>query len=234
MRKLFLIPSPLSEIDFRNVFPEYNLQVISELQVFVVENIRTARRFIKKVFPAAEIDKLRFFELNEHTQPTDLEDIAAMMKTGADTGFMSEAGCPAIADPGKELIAMAQIFDYEVIPLVGPSSVLLALIASGLNGQNFAFAGYLPVKEQERLNAIKKLENRTFTENQTQIFIETPYRNIQLIKDLMQILNPNTRLCIAADLTAQTQFVRTKKVSDWKKSKLPDLNKRPSVFLIGR
>ncbi|MDR2824347.1 MAG: SAM-dependent methyltransferase [Prevotellaceae bacterium] len=232
MKKLFLIPAPLSETDFQKVFPEYNLQIISELQVFVVENIRTARRFIKKAAPTTEIDRLQFFELSEHLENVDLQEITKVVKSGIDIGFMSEAGCPAVADPGAVLVRLVQKFDYQIIPLVGASSILLSLMASGFNGQNFAFVGYLPVKEQDRLRAIKKLENRVFVESQTQIFIETPYRNTKLISDLLKVLNLQTHLCIAADLTAETQFITTKTVAEWKKSNLPDLNKRPCIFLI--
>ncbi|GHV43893.1 S-adenosylmethionine-dependent methyltransferase [Bacteroidia bacterium] len=202
------------------------------MKIFVVENIRTARRFIKKAVPTVEIDNLLFFELNEHTEHADLEEIKKIIKRGDDIGFMSEAGCPVVADPGADLVELAQKFDYATVPLVGPSSILLSLMASGFNGQNFAFVGYLPVKEQDRAHCIKKLENRVFLENQTQIFIETPYRNAKLISNLLQILSPHTRLCIAADLTAVTQWIETKTVADWKKAKLPDLNKRPCIFLI--
>ena len=232
MKTLYLIPAPLSDVNLHHVFPDYNMQIISELDIFVVENIRTARRFIKRAAHDVEIDKLQFFELNKHTKITELQEITQIFNDGKDIGFMSEAGCPAIADPGAELVCLAQKFDYKIIPLVGASSILLALMASGFNGQNFAFIGYLPVKEQDRVRTIKKLENRVFAENQTQIFIETPYRNSKIISDLLKNLNPHARLCIAADLTAQTQFISTKKICEWKKSSIPDLNKRPAIFLI--
>ncbi|MCL1868017.1 MAG: SAM-dependent methyltransferase [Paludibacter sp.] len=230
MKTLFLIPAPLADVDLCNIFPDYNLQIIGQLDIFVVENIRTARRFIKHAVPDVDIDKLRFFELNEHS--ANLQEITKIMHSGENIGFMSEAGCPAIADPGAELAAIAQKFNYKIIPLVGPSSILLSLMASGFNGQNFAFVGYLPVKDPDRVRAIKKLENRVLSEHQTQIFIETPYRNSKLISDLLKNLNPQTSLCIAADLTAPTQFIAAKKISEWKKSQLPDLNKRPAIFLI--
>jgi len=235
MKNLYLIPAPLADTDFHKVFPDYNFKIIEKLRVFVVENVRTARRFIKKAAPAAEIDKLQFFELNEHTKSNNLEkEIKNVLQNGEDLGFMSEAGCPAIADPGAELVTLVQKFDYQIIPLVGASSVLLSLMASGFNGQNFAFVGYLPVKEQERVRAIKKLESRALQENQTQIFIETPYRNSKLINDLLQNLSLQTRLCIAADLTSENQFICTKKIAQWEISEIPNLNKRPAIFLIYR
>jgi 16S rRNA (cytidine1402-2'-O)-methyltransferase len=232
MKTLYFIPAPLTEVALRNVFPDYNLQIIGELTVFVVENIRTARRFIKQAAPAADIDKLQFFELNEQT--TDLQEVTKIMHGGENIGFMSEAGCPAIADPGAQLAALAQKFNYKIVPLVGPSSILLSLMSSGFNGQNFAFIGYLPIKEQDRARAIKKLESRILIENQTQIFIETPYRNSQLINDLLKNLNPQTALCIAADLTAPTQFIATKTIAQWRTAELPNLNKRPAIFLLGK
>ncbi|MCL2596327.1 MAG: SAM-dependent methyltransferase [Paludibacter sp.] len=232
MKTLYLIPAPIADVDFSYIFPNYNLFIINELHIFIVENIRTARRFIKRAAPEIDIDKLVFFELNKHTKQTDLQEIKKVLQNGEDIGFMSEAGCPAIADPGAELVNIVQRFDYKIIPLVGASSIVLALMASGFNGQNFAFTGYLPVKEPDRLRTVKKLENRVFLENQTQIFIETPYRNSKLISDLLQNLNPNIRLCIAADLTAPTQFISTKKIAEWKNSPIPDLNKRPAIFLI--
>ncbi|MDR2839962.1 MAG: SAM-dependent methyltransferase [Paludibacter sp.] len=232
MSKLYLIPAPLGEnMAFDKVFPPVNAQVINVLDCFVVENVRTARRFIKKIAPDVEIEHLTFAELNEHTKEADLECIVDILKSGRDIGLMSEAGCPAIADPGADVVALSQRFDYEIIPLVGASSILLSLMASGFNGQSFAFLGYLPVKEPERTKTIRKIENRAHNEQQTQIFIETPYRNMKLLDELLKILQPHTRLCIAADLTLPTQYVRTKSIAQWKKA-LPDINKRPCVFLI--
>lgn len=232
MKTLFLIPAPLADVDFRKVFPDYNIRIISELRIFVVENIRTARRFIKRAAPEINIENLQFFELNNNTKLIDLQEIKNIFSSGEDIGLMSEAGCPAIADPGAELVNISQTFDYRIIPLVGASAVLLSLMASGFNGQNFAFIGYLPIKELDRIRAIKKLEIRAVSENQTQIFIETPYRNAKLINDLLQNLKPNTQLCIAADLTGESQIISTKKISAWKNSPIPDLNKRPAIFLI--
>jgi 16S rRNA (cytidine1402-2'-O)-methyltransferase len=231
MPKLYLIPAPLGETDFSEIFPPVNTQIISALDCFVVENIRTARRFIKKIVPTVEIEKLTFAEINEHTQQVDLEKITHLLKSGRDIGVMSEAGCPAVADPGAKVVELAQQFDYEIVPLVGASSILLSLMASGFNGQSFAFVGYLPVKEPDRTKTIRKLENRIYSEQQTQIFIETPYRNMKLLDELTKTLQPQTRLCIASDITLPAQFIGTKSISQWKK-KLPDINKRPCIFLI--
>jgi len=228
---LYLIPATLGDTPVEQVLPQYNLQIISSLQYFIVENIRTARRFIKKVNPAAVIDDLTFLELNEHTKTEEISGFLAPLFAGNDMGVISEAGCPTVADPGADVVALAQQKNIKVTPLVGPSSILLALMASGFNGQNFAFAGYLPVNQTNRMRAIKNLESKVYSENQTQIFIETPYRNAQMLESLLSACNKSTKLCIAADITLASEFIATKTVSDWKQN-LPDLNKKPCLFLI--
>ena len=231
--KLYLIPTTLGDTSLELVLPQYNLLIISRLKYFIVENIRTARRFIKKANPAAVIDDLTFFELNEHTKAEEISGFLVPLLAGNDMGVISEAGCPAIADPGADVVALAQQKNISVTPLVGPSSILMALMASGFNGQNFAFVGYLPVNQTERIRAIKNLESKVYAENQTQMFIETPYRNAKLLESLLSVCNKNTKLCIAADITLESEFIVTKTISDWK-HKLPDLNKRPCLFLIYR
>jgi len=228
---LYLIPTPLGESSFERILPAYNAEIISALRFFIVENIRSARRFLKKINPAINIDELTFFELNKHTKADEIAGFLAPISAGNDVGVLSEAGCPAIADPGADVVAIAQTKNYQVVPLVGASSILLSLMASGFNGQSFAFVGYLPVQPQERAKALKKLESRAYSEKQTQIFIETPYRNMKILEDILTVCQPNTRLCIAADITLETEFIKTKTVKDWKKN-LPDLNKRPCVFLV--
>lgn len=232
MAKLYLIPNVLSESDWRSVLPAGIQQIVSVTRNFIVEDIRTARRFLKQVNKEIEIDNLTFFELNKFTLAADLPGFLAPAAEGNDIAVISEAGCPGIADPGADVVKMAHQKGIRVVPLVGPSSILLALMASGLNGQNFAFNGYLPVKPNERLKAIQTLERKVKTENQTQIFIETPYRNNQMINDLLKICSGATQLCIAADLTGENEFVVTKTIQQWK-AKVPDFHKIPAIFLIG-
>ena len=196
-----------------------------------MENIRTTRRFLKKINREINIDEITFFELNQHTKPEEISRFLQPLKAGNEMGIISEAGCPAIADPGADVVALAQTQNFNVVPLVGPSSILLSLMASGFNGQSFAFLGYLPVQQGERIKALKKMENRIYSEHQTQIFIETPYRNMKMLEDIIATCQPDTKLCIAADITLKTEFIKTKTVSAWKKQ-MPDLNKRPTIFLI--
>ncbi len=231
MPKLFLIPTTLGETSFERILPAFNTEIISALKYFIVEDVRTARRFIKKSNPEIEIDNLTFFILNQHTSPAELSSFLKPMSNGNDVGIISEAGCPAIADPGADVVALAQKENYDVVPLVGPSSILLALMASGFNGQSFAFNGYLPVQPVERAKAIRQLESKANSNNQSQIFIETPYRNMKMFEDLIQTCNPNTPLCIAADITLPNEFIKTKTIKTWKNYK-PDLNKRPCIFII--
>lgn len=231
MSTLYLIPTSLGDCSFDRILPAFNTEIVNRLKYFIVEDVRTARRFLKKANPAIDIDSLTFFILNQHTTPEELSGFLRPMANGNDMGVLSEAGCPAIADPGADVVAMAQQQNFTVVPLVGPSSILLSLMASGFNGQSFAFAGYLPIQPAERAKMLRKLENRAYTENQSQIFIETPYRNMKMLEEIMQACQPNTRLCIAVDVTLETEFIKTKTVKEWK-TQLPDLNKRPCIFLI--
>ncbi|MDX9882449.1 MAG: SAM-dependent methyltransferase [Prolixibacteraceae bacterium] len=233
MPKIYLIPTTLGESRLETVLPPEHKHIIASLSFFVVENIRTARRFLKLVDKNTAIDRLTFFELNEHTRPEELHQFLEPLKTGHDIGIISEAGCPGIADPGADIVRIAHEKNIRVVPLVGPSSVVLSLMASGLNGQNFAFNGYLPIKEPAKSKTIKMLENRVYTENQSQLFIEAPYRNLQLFNDLIRACDPKTLLCIAADITLETEFILTKPVSYWLKNQ-PDIQKRPAIFIIGK
>lgn len=229
--KLILFPTQLGDTDFNTILPVYNNTLISTVRYFIVEDVRTARRFLKKCDPAINIDELTFFVLNKHTSPADLQFFIQPLKQGSDVGLLSEAGCPAVADPGADVVAMAQSANIQVIPLVGPSSILLALMASGFNGQSFAFNGYLPIQENEKIKMLKMLERRIYAENQTQIFIETPYRNMKTLADILSVCQPETKLCIAADITLSTEYIKTKSVQGWKNN-LPDLNKRPCIFIL--
>ena len=231
MPTLYLIPTSLGETSFDKIFPAYNNLIISDLKYFIVEDIRTARRFLKKSNPQIVIDNLTFFQLNQHTSPEEIITFLTPMNQGNDMGVISEAGCPAIADPGADVVAIAQKNGYKVVPLVGPSSILLALMASGFNGQSFAFVGYLPIQGNDRSKMLKKLENRVYNENQSQIFIETPYRNMKMLEEIFSTCQPSTKLCIAADITLETEFIQTKTIQSWKKL-IPDLNKRPCIFIL--
>mgnify|MGYP000917354307 CR=1 FL=1 len=233
MAKLYLIPTTLGDSDIERVLPPDLTVVISSIKVFIVENIRTARRFLKKVNQSIVIDNLTFFELNEHTDRKEISRFLEPIQSGMDIGIISEAGCPAVADPGADVVKLAHTRDIQVVPLVGPSSILLALMASGMSGQNFAFNGYLPVKNPDKAQQIKFLERRMQTEGQTQIFIEAPYRNMQLFDDLVKNCDQQTMLCIAADITLETEFIVAKPVSYWKTHR-PDIQKRPAIFMIGR
>ena len=228
---LYLIPTTLGEQQPAEVIPAKVLGVAAQLRHFVVENTRTARRFLRAVDPSFPIDDSDFVELNEHTDLTTIGQYLDACERGEHVGLMSEAGAPAVADPGNAVVAMAHRKGIRVVPMSGPSSIILAIMASGLNGQNFAFNGYLPVKQPERIRAIRNYEKRSQTEHQTQLFIEAPYRNMALFEDFMRNLHPETRLCIAADLTLETEFVLTLRIAEWPKHK-PDLHKRPAIFAI--
>ena len=230
MGKLYLIPAPLGENDPKDVLPAPVLETACSLKTFVVEELRTARRFLSSYGLRGHIDELDFHVLNEHTTEMEVEAMASLFEKG-DVGLITEAGLPAVADPGAALVALAHRRGTEVIPLVGPSSLMLALMASGLNGQSFAFGGYIPAKTDARKNALKELERTSKSRNQTQILIETPYRNDSLFADILSVLQWETRVCIAADLTLPTQFIRTRTVKEWKKG-APEIGKRPCVFLI--
>lgn len=228
---LFLIPVTLGDTEHRRVLPEYNRDVILSIHHFIVENVRTARRFLKKVEPGIVIDDLTFYELNKHTSPEQVADYLSPLAEGESVGVISEAGCPAIADPGADVVAIAQRKNYPVVPLVGPSSILLSVMGSGFNGQSFAFHGYLPIDASERTSMIKKLEGRIYTEHQTQLFIETPYRNNKLVEELIRTCRPSTKLCIASNITCEDEYIHTRPVKEWA-GKVPDLSKKPTIFLI--
>lgn len=228
---LFLIPVTLGDTEHRKVLPEYNRDIIVQIRFFIVENVRTARRFLKKAEPGIVIDGLTFYELNKHTSAEEVSGYLAPLERGESMGVISEAGCPAIADPGADVVAIAQRKGYPVVPLVGPSSLLMSLMASGFNGQSFAFHGYLPVGPPERASMLKKLEGRVYSEDQTQMFIETPYRNNKLVEDIIRVCRPATKLCIASDISCGDEFIRTRPVGEWA-GRLPDLNKKPAIFLI--
>ena len=231
MSTLYLIPTTLGETNLNSVLPIGNSQIISNLKYFIVENLRSARRFLKQVNREIDIDELTFFELNEHTNLVDLQSFIAPLLNGNDVGIISEAGCPCTADPGAAVVELAHKKGIKIVPLVGPSSILLSLMASGFNGQNFAFNGYLPIDKKARIHKLKILENRALSENQTQIFIETPYRNNQLLQDIVENLKPQTKLCVACELTTTNEFIKTSQLSDWKKNKA-DFNKKPAIFLM--
>lgn len=228
---LFLIPVTLGDTAISKALPDHNKTVILSIKHFIVENIRTARRFLKQTEPGIDINTLTFFTLNTHTSKESIADFLKPIESGYSVGIISEAGCPAIADPGAEVVAIAQRKNIRVIPLVGPSSILLALMASGFNGQSFAFHGYLPIDSEQRNKTLKKLEQRMYSENQTQLFIETPYRNGKLLDDILKTCKPSTQLCIAADITLDSEYIKTRSVGEWKKQK-PDLSKRPCIFAL--
>ena len=228
---LYLIPSPLGDNDPKEVIPVPVLEMVTHIKHFVVEEVRTARRYLSKAGLKGRIEELNFYELNEHTKPQDVEKYVKILLDGNDVGLISEAGLPAVADPGALLVKLAHNHSVKVKPFVGPSSLMLALMASGLNGQCFAFTGYLPVKTEERKSKIKLIEKVSMQLSQTQIIIETPYRNDQLFKDIIAACGNNTRVCIAADITLPTETIITKSFASWKKN-LIEIGKRPCVFLI--
>lgn len=228
---LYLIPNTLGECELNTVFPTANADIIRRIKHFIVEDIRTTRRFLKKVDKNIDIDSLNFYELNGHTPKENISGYLQALSDGNDMGIISEAGCPAVADPGADVVAIAQEKGYKVVPLVGPSSILLSIMGSGFNGQSFAFLGYLPIDAAERLKAIKKMETRIYNEHQTQIFIETPYRNTKLAEELVQNCQASTKLCIAVDITTPTELIQTRTIKAWK-SNIPQLDKRPCIFLL--
>ena len=230
MSFLYLTPTLLSENTIQKVLPTHVITVIHELRQFIAEDVRTARRFLSKVKHPGPIEEIQFRTLNEHTPDNEIPSLLPYL-LNADTGLLSEAGLPAVADPGAKIVQLAHANNITVIPLVGPSSIFLALMASGLNGQSFAFAGYLPVKKTDRQERLRVLERRSAKEKQTQIFIETPYRNMQLLEDILQCCRPETMLAIAADITGDKEFILTQSVRQWK-NKLPELNRIPAVFLL--
>ncbi|MDY6278319.1 MAG: SAM-dependent methyltransferase [Bacteroidales bacterium] len=229
--KLYLIPTPLGDYEPSLVLPAPVFEVIAGLKTFVVEEVRTARRFLSAAGLKGHISELDFHELNEHTAPKDVEAFARLFDGGNDVGLLSEAGLPAVADPGALLVALCHREGIEVVPLTGPSSLMLALMASGLNGQSFAFNGYLPVKPEERRTALKNLEKRSASLHQSQIFIETPYRNDSMLADVLATCSGHTKLCVAADITLASAYIKTRTVEQWKRD-VPQIGKRPCVFII--
>ena len=228
--KLYLIPAPLGDCPLEQILPRYVLDTACSLKCFVAEEIRTARRFLSAYGLKGHIDELEFHELNEHTTPAEVEALLPLFKAG-NVGLISEAGLPAVADPGAALVALCHRKRIEVVPLVGPSSLMLALMGSGLNGQSFAFRGYIPAKTEERRSALKDIEKLSARLSQSQIIIETPYRNDSLFADMLQVLSPATRICVAADMTLPTQYLRTDTVASWRKAGLT-IGKRPCVFIM--
>lgn len=229
--KLYLIPTLMGESEVGNVLPSGILPITNCLDVFLVEKAKSARRFLRKLGFTKEFDDLEFHELNKRTSDEDKFEHIQLALQGKNIGILSEAGCPGIADPGSDVVKMAHELGITVVPLVGPSSILLTVMASGLNGQSFAFNGYLPIDKKERVKAIQRLERLSAQNTQTQLFIETPYRNDALLDDLKKTLHPNTQLCVAADITNPSEWIKTMSISSWKKQK-EKLNKRPAVFAL--
>ncbi len=229
---LYLIPSTLGENEPLEVLPISLKGAIEEIDDYIVENEKSARRFIKKVSPRKSQPDLNIQVLNKYTDPASLPSLLDPCLEGYDVGILSEAGCPGVADPGADVVRLAHQLNIRVIPLVGPSSVILALMASGLNGQSFAFNGYLPIETADRKRAIRNVEKHSRNSGQAQIFIETPYRNDKLMEEFLRTLSGDTLLCLAVDLTLPSELVITRPVSEWKQEKLPDLHKRPAIFII--
>ena len=229
--KIYLIPTTLGENDPLDVLPQTVKRAINFINDYIVENEKTARKFIKSIHPQKVQASLKLSALNKHTEISEYNKMIQPCLEGKNIGLMSEAGCPGIADPGAVIVKLAHEKNIQVIPLVGPSSILLAMMASGMNGQNFAFNGYIPIDKTEKKIALKNLEKISQDKNQSQIFIETPFRNNKMLEDILQALQPNTHLCLAADITLPTEYIKTMRVSDWKKAKI-DLHNRPTIFII--
>lgn len=228
---LYLLPVTLGDTPVEKVLPSYNREIILQIRHFIVEDVRSARRFLKKVDRDINIDELTFYPLNKHTSPEAISGYLKPLQEGNSMGVISEAGCPAVADPGADVVAIAQRKNLKVVPLVGPSSIILSVMGSGFNGQSFAFHGYLPIEPGERQKRLKELEQRVYSEHQTQLFIETPYRNNKMLEDILKACCPQTKLCVAANITCEGEYIKTKTVQEWK-GHLPDLSKIPCIFLI--
>lgn len=228
---IYLLPVTLGDTPVDQVLPVYNRDIILGIRHFIVEDVRSARRFLKKVDAGIQIDELTFYPLNKHTPAEDIAGYLKPLEEGHPMGVISEAGCPAVADPGADVVAIAQRKGLKVVPLVGPSSILLSVMGSGFNGQSFAFHGYLPIEQGERTRRLKELEQRIYAEHQTQLFIETPYRNNKLMEEILRTCRPQTKMCIAANLTCEGEYIRTKTLREWK-GHLPDLAKTPCIFLL--
>jgi len=231
--KIYLIPTTLGDSSITSVIPKEIIDIVNSTDHYIVENVKTVRRYLIKLGIKTKIDDLNFYTLNNHTSQQEFESFLKPISEGKNIGIISEAGAPGVADPGAEIVKIAHQKNIDIVPLVGPSSILLSVMASGLNGQNFSFVGYLPIKNPIRSKRIKELEKRSKNENQTQLFIETPYRNNNLLKDLISTCSSETMLCIATDITLETEFIKTKSIKEWKNN-LPDINKRPTIFLIHR
>ena len=231
--KVYMIPTVLAEGSQEQTLPTEIAKKVNELNIFAVENIRSARRFIRSVDKEKVIDEIDFQILDKNSKPEAIEEIIQKLYLGNDVGVLSEAGCPGIADPGAKLVEKAHENGIKVIPLVGPSSILLALMASGMNGQSFTFHGYLPIQDRERKQQIKDLERRSIQNDQTQIFMETPYRNGKLLEDLIKICSPKTKLCVACNITGADEYIETLTLGDWKNMKV-DLHKKPTMFVLGK
>jgi 16S rRNA (cytidine1402-2'-O)-methyltransferase len=229
--KLYLIPTTLGDSDPMDVLPQTIKRSIDFIDYYIVENEKTARKSIKSVSPEKKQSELKLFVLNKHTETKEHLDFIKPLLEGKNVGLMSEAGCPGVADPGAVIVKLAHEKGIQVVPLVGPSSILLAMMASGMNGQSFTFNGYLPIEKGEKKTALKNLEKLSQDKNQSQIFIETPYRNNKMLEDILQALNPATYLCIATDITLPTEYIKTMRASDWKKTKV-ELHNRPTIFII--
>lgn len=230
---LYLIPTTLGESPLSAIIPQQVLKIAAALTVFVAENPKTARHYLKQLELVTPLQEIEIFTLDKHTKPEQLTQFLQPALAGKDIGLVSEAGCPAVADPGALLVRLAHKNGIRVIPLVGPSSILLALMASGMNGQAFAFHGYLPIQKVERGKKIAGLEKESLLRDQTQIFIETPYRNLALFEDIVQTCEPGTELCIATDITLDSESIETRTIAEWRK-KSPDINKKPTIFLLYR
>jgi len=229
--KLYLIPALLGPVGPERALPSFNTEIIFRLNEFIVEEERTARRFLRSIGYTRSFDEVTLHLLNEHTKDEDTSAFLQSAKDGHDIGLLSEAGTPCVADPGSAIVRQAHLAGITVVPLVGPNSLLLALMASGMNGQHFTFHGYLPVKTDERARKLKMLEKEAYARHVTNLFIETPYRNMSLLESILQHCMPSTLLCIACDITLETEFIATRTLAEWKKN-LPTLRKRPTVFLI--
>ena len=229
---LYLVPNTLGNPDTSATIPSRIAQVVNAIDVFIVEDLRNARRYLKILNREREIDRITFHELNKHTPPELIPSFLEQAKAGKDTAIISEAGVPGVADPGAAVVRMAHDKGIRVVPLTGPSSILLSLMASGLNGQSFCFHGYLPIQRTDRVSKIREIEQLALRKNETQVFMEAPYRNDALLSDILEHCHPSTRLCIAADITLDSEFIQARTVAEWKRKK-PALHKRPVIFLLG-
>lgn len=229
--KLYLIPAPLSDAELNNSIPGGVREIINSLKYFIVEDLRTSRRYLSKLKIDTPIDELNFLLLNEHTNIKDISALLNPVLEGNNVGILSDAGLPCIADPGEDLVQIAHNKNIDVIPLVGPSSIFLALAGSGLTGEKFSFEGYLPAKQPELVKHLKKLEQLSRTDKQSKIFIEAPYRSAKMFETIVNTCLPETYLCVACNITASDEFIKTKRIKDWKKQ-VPDINKKPCIFII--